>query len=336
MNPTTSPIRIQWLLDFIPDPPDTGACQIDLAGVPLPIQPDMGQGHFDKIHLPNGACFIRGMVHFLPAAAGRLLSIGEMHVDYFAPTFVVQTARRGRVCHQEFKPDAELIFGDGRDLFCQAQKRHILVKLDGSGPNEVITLHLRVDSLEAMLGQAEAAALLHGLGIQEPGSLALRQTTRPLRDLLHAALAKLLQAGPARKLFAQAKALEYVSALAEHLQGAPSPSDPSRSSRETIRALREHLMGLEGKLPTLETLAIQFALPARRMNDEFNREYGETIFSFIIGHRLDQAREVLRTSDLPIKVLADRLGYGHVNNFINAFTRRFGEPPGRVRRGARP
>ena len=32
----------------------------------------------------------------------------------------------------------------------------------------------------------------------------------------------------------------------------------------------------------------------------------------------------------PLKQVAFRVGYNHVSNFINAFTARYGEPPGRL------
>ena len=332
MTVAASPIHMRWTLDPVPGALDTGTLPEDLTGIPLPLPPEIGTGHFNKLHLPHGACFIQGVCEFLPAAHGRLWSIGELAVDYFTPTFIVQTARSGRVCHREFGPDMTVLFGDGKDLFCHAQKRHMLVKIDGSSRNEVIGLHLAVESLEAFLGREEAQRLLERLGIGAPTALAVRRMPRQLSGLLHAALSR-PHLGPARKLFAQAKALEYLSALAEHLQLETRPGTADARSRKTLQALRDHLLGLEGKLPTLEALAREFQMPARRLNQDFTQAYGESIFAFITGHRLDQAREVLLREDLPMKVLADRLGYGHVNNFINAFKRRFGQPPGRLRRG---
>lgn len=43
---------------------------------------------------------------------------------------------------------------------------------------------------------------------------------------------------------------------------------------------------------------------------------------------------MLVETGLPMKVLASRLGYSHVNNFINAFKNRFGYSPGSLRRKA--
>ena len=43
--------------------------------------------------------------------------------------------------------------------------------------------------------------------------------------------------------------------------------------------------------------------------------------------RLEHARVALKEGDLSIKLVAFRVGYNHVTNFINAFTARYGVPP---------
>jgi AraC-like DNA-binding protein len=48
--------------------------------------------------------------------------------------------------------------------------------------------------------------------------------------------------------------------------------------------------------------------------------------------RLDQAYDALMTTDVPIKLIAVNLGYSHVNHFSNAFRKKFGYPPGSLRR----
>ena len=48
--------------------------------------------------------------------------------------------------------------------------------------------------------------------------------------------------------------------------------------------------------------------------------------------RLAQAHSALVQSAVSIKQLAARLGYAHVSNFAIAFKRRYGYPPGSLRR----
>jgi AraC-like DNA-binding protein len=51
------------------------------------------------------------------------------------------------------------------------------------------------------------------------------------------------------------------------------------------------------------------------------------------ARRLNAADLAVRDSEVALKVLANRLGYAHVNHFNRAFRRKFGHPPGRRRRG---
>lgn len=99
-----------------------------------------------------------------------------------------------------------------------------------------------------------------------------------------------------------------------------------------MRLLHDYLMQTEGKLPGLGALAQRFGRSARWLDNEFEREYGKTIYAFICEVRLDEAHAALIEGNLPIKQVSLRLGYSHVNHFTTAFRRKFGYPPGSLRR----
>lgn len=105
-----------------------------------------------------------------------------------------------------------------------------------------------------------------------------------------------------------------------------------RRHTQKIRDLKEHLLNLEGRLPTLGQLGTDFGLSAKQLNIEFKAEFGQSIFEYVTANRLEQAHEALLQSSIPMKVLSQRLGYSHVNHFITAFKRKFGYPPGSLRR----
>jgi AraC-like DNA-binding protein len=149
--------------------------------------------------------------------------------------------------------------------------------------------------------------------------------------LLHASLTS-SRSGPARKLFAQAKVLEYLCGLAQHITVDLRETIPLPRRREQVQQLREDLTCLEGKIPTLDELSRRYGQSARILNDDFKQNFGQSIVSFITEYRLAQAHTLLLHSDIAMKQLADRLGYSHVNHFINAFRRQYGHPPGQLRR----
>jgi AraC-like DNA-binding protein len=335
MTQSFSTLRLHWL---------TQECEQDFAALgssgdieeqPLAIPPELGRGTFSLLQLPYGGSFFWGRNQLLPAANGALIPVGEIKLDYGQPSFLVHTVRGGRSCHQEFLPKATLLFEEGRDLFCHMRERHVVPMAECPSQMTMVAFCLHLTSLSALIGDTALSVMLDDLGISKLQSYSVRAMPKRISAILHLAITKPLM-GATRKLFLQAKAMEYLSALSDHLQGPKGSELPEMRERDRVRALHSFLLQLEGKLPCLEDLARQFGCPARRLNAGFIEEYGESIFSCLSGHRLNQARAVLIASDIPMKVLADRLGYSHVNHFITAFKRRFGHTPGNLRRRTTP
>lgn len=109
--------------------------------------------------------------------------------------------------------------------------------------------------------------------------------------------------------------------------------DPGQlKSAERARALHQQLTNARGKLPTVEELASQYGCSPRTLNSEFAAEYGQPVQSFIAEYRFSRAHAALQQTSVPMKVLASQLGYSHVNHFIGAFKKRFGYPPGSLRK----
>jgi transcriptional regulator GlxA family with amidase domain len=75
-----------------------------------------------------------------------------------------------------------------------------------------------------------------------------------------------------------------------------------------------------------------FGRSARALNEDFQTEYGESIFSFVLNHRLNTAHQAIKTTDVPMKQISMKLGYAHVNHFSAAFKKKFGYSPGSLRR----
>ena len=111
------------------------------------------------------------------------------------------------------------------------------------------------------------------------------------------------------------------------------PLDPGQlKATERARAIYELLVNTRGKLPTMEELAAQYGCSVRTLNAEFCAEYGQTVVNFITEYRFKLAHDTISQTTIPLKLLAQQLGYSHVNHFIHAFRRKFGCAPGSLRR----
>jgi len=78
---------------------------------------------------------------------------------------------------------------------------------------------------------------------------------------------------------------------------------------------------------------------ARLSPAQFRRQFhawtGLTPREYLRRHRLELARRLLETTDLPIAHIADRCGFESLSHFIRAFKNAFGTPPARYRKGTK-
>jgi AraC-like DNA-binding protein len=186
--------------------------------------------------------------------------------------------------------------------------------------------------LTALIGKPLAEQLVSKLGLLPMPRVVVKPipnyVNQSLQDCLKSAYTPQL-----KKVWAQAKSLEYISELATHVcQSKHKAGTNEKQTRKLIKTLHQHLINLDGKLPTIDSLAHLFGRSARALNEDFQAEYGESIFSFVLNHRLNTAHEAIKNTSVPLKQISTRLGYAHVNHFSAAFKRKFGYSPGKLRR----
>jgi AraC family transcriptional regulator len=83
---------------------------------------------------------------------------------------------------------------------------------------------------------------------------------------------------------------------------------------------------------TLGDLACGCALSISRLSHLFRAETGLTLKEFRRNRRLEAARKMLATTDMPIKQIAYTLGYRHTSSFVRAFESDAGMSPSAYRR----
>ena len=298
----------------------------------FPFPPEIGHGWLERMPLSHGVVVMQGIHCFRPEVSGQLLPLGELKYDYAEMTLAMNTIQGGTACHREFYPPAELIYKPGYDFFRHADRYHTIPMLDTSSNSDMTTLNIGVNALAKLIGEDLNQQLIDGLGLNPPPVVKVMpiplHVSAPLRACLSPALS-----GSLKKLFAQAKVLEYLCALTTHICVRSIEKPRPNRKREAMQDLRSHLMQLEGKLPTLEQLSVRYGISSKWMNEAFEQEYGESIYTFITDHRLNESHVALRESNVPIKTISERMGYSHVSNFTVAFKKKFGYPPGSLRKG---
>ena len=78
---------------------------------------------------------------------------------------------------------------------------------------------------------------------------------------------------------------------------------------------------------TVSAIANHAYLSEEQLNRICKKLYGKTPRDYVISLRMDKAKDLLRTKDWSVKMIASRLGYRDANNFTHRFTKSIGMSP---------
>lgn len=85
---------------------------------------------------------------------------------------------------------------------------------------------------------------------------------------------------------------------------------------------------------TCADIAESFKVTPDHLNRLFRRETGETLKSFIIREKLENARHLLILTDMPISRIAEKTGYSNFSHFSSAYKKKYGVSPLETRKAA--
>lgn len=114
-------------------------------------------------------------------------------------------------------------------------------------------------------------------------------------------------------------------------RGARSPAQGlSRPQLQRVTAFIE--AHLDGDL-SLAALAAVAGLSASHLKTQFKRSMGLPVHEYVVQRRVDRARSLLLTSDMPASLVALESGFSHQSHMARCMRRVLGATPGELRRG---
>lgn len=157
------------------------------------------------------------------------------------------------------------------------------------------------------------------------GTPSIRGLASPLLASLEQAFTSPLRGKP-RRLLHQGLALQL---LAHGLAGddASAPADPAL---RRLDALRRWLDETPAQAHRLDDLARRAAMSPSTLVRRFQAAYGLSPIDYLRRRRLALARELLLAGH-SVQQAAHLSGYRHASNFVTAFRRAYGIPPGSLR-----
>ena len=111
------------------------------------------------------------------------------------------------------------------------------------------------------------------------------------------------------------------------LDGNPDDIKYRSASRDPVRAALDYIHMHYEEPISLSDIAENVSVSQYHLSRLFKKECGFSPYEFIIITRINRAKHLLKTTDLPIKIIAQNVGYSNSTTFTNAFTERVGLSP---------
>lgn len=244
----------------------------------------------------------------------------------------------------EISPEMTMVLGRGQIARAPAPSSAVALIFEFGGPDALPALRYapRPETADGAEGATlitlliGKAAFLRIAGATPPDT-ALRGYHLPA-DLRTIALAlrDCTMSGEAQTVYRAAKSIELFCETVRLLgegQLIPLASEGQLSAADTRRVIvaRRIIDERWAEKLTLDAIARSCGLNRAKLTRGFRQMFDCTIAEAISEKRLQEARHMLRTTDMPVSSIGYETGYLNNASFTRAFGRRFGAPPSNFR-----
>jgi AraC-like DNA-binding protein len=261
------------------------------------------------------------------------LTIAENHEDHAIQTPGLITKS---IIHFFFCLDGTVVFEFGPHYSREIQKQRNYFFFN---PDKDLPFTLRLAPGSRMVFLTISLKSLHDLFVHEPIPFLKPENInqkfydeREIPSNLVVALNQLFNiqlSESSNRLFYQGKVLELL-ALYFSEKKPNTESCPFLNDQDTVRKIKnakEHLLKHLELPPTLKELARIAGLNEYQLKAGFKEIYGNTVFGYLLDHKLDNARVLLDTKKYQVAQVAYQIGYTNPSHFISAFRKKFGVTP---------
>jgi YesN/AraC family two-component response regulator len=109
------------------------------------------------------------------------------------------------------------------------------------------------------------------------------------------------------------------------------PDAQGLTPAEVILSVRDYIDRHFQSDLKLEDLAEKFYFSKEYLTRLFHNQFGCAIYEYVLKMRMDKAKEYLRSPQMQIQEIAEKLGYSNAHYFAKAFKHRYGETPSEFR-----
>ena len=128
------------------------------------------------------------------------------------------------------------------------------------------------------------------------------------------------------------KLFEYLIELLHTLDINPVTGEETNRIEEACRKAHKLILQDISKHHTVQELAALQNVNENYLKTGFRALYGTSLYDFLQTQRMNHARTLITTTQMPLKQICSLVGFEYTTNFITAFKTHFGYTPGSLRR----
>ena len=156
---------------------------------------------------------------------------------------------------------------------------------------------------------------------------------KPLNPAMAVVLSQMLQAkvhDSIRALYFKGKIYELLSLYFnkggdEDIESCPFLVDEVQVGK--IHLAKKIVLDRMATPPSLTELATEIGLNTKKLKEGFKQLYGQTVFSYLLDHKMEEARRMLDSKQYNVNEVGLKLGYSTSSHFIAAFKKKYGTTP---------
>ena len=324
--------NIEWLIDSSEYAHTTTTIGVasETKKIQFPYPPEMATGFSEHTQTRDGIVLIQDTHNFIQGCCPPVIPLGNFTVQFPEPTLGIHTVHTGQVLITDCPSNEVRLRHAGIDGFSHSLGYSLEQTVKTTEPLTTTALQIPVTQLKKLVDDESIEMIFTQLDVLKVNSYGFHTLPASISKMLEHCIDHSFT-DTLKALQLQARFLDYICGLSLYLCSDIVKTQNQHPAKARAHAVHNFLMSVGADTPTLSTLSEKFGASSNKLNAEFVVEYGESIFSFLTNYRLEQARLAIEKSSQPLKVIAHKIGYSHVNHFITAFKRRYNCTPGSLR-----
>jgi len=240
--------------------------------------------------------------------------------------------------HFNVKGSSKFLFNKGNyELPLEAEKSLLLYN-----PQQDLPLNLVMEPNSWLISLVISIKKFHSLFSQEAGYITFLSAENkdkkyykdaPISPSMAIVLNQVMNLSLAqsiKNLYFKGKSYELLSLYFNRTEDPDVEQCPFLSDEENIikiRKAKDIVIARMAEPPSLQELSNEIGLSLKKLKEGFKQIYGDSVYSFLFGYKMEYARKLLDSGDYNVNEVGLKVGYSTSSHFISAFKKKFGTTP---------